>query len=108
MSIKVKVLTVKVKRVQTDLKHDAKYHVKHIIKFGDFNVGRVGRLLTLPNKMQFFLGQEPEEIFLERIDVDDVNDLTKEILGCWLLILVLSHCKIRLNSQFQNRKAIFL
>ena len=63
------------------MKHADKYHVKHIIKFGDYNVGREGQLLTLPNYMQFLLDLEPEEIVLEPIDVDAVNALAKKILG---------------------------
>ena len=57
-----------------------KYHVKQIIKFGDYNVGRDGQLLTLPNYMQFLLDLEPEEIILKPIDVDVVNALAREIL----------------------------
>ena len=56
-----------------------KYHVKQIIKFGDYNVGRDGQLLTLPNYMQFLLDLEPEEIVLEPINVDAVNTLAKII-----------------------------
>lgn len=55
--------------------------MKHIIKFGDYNVGREGQLLTLPNYMQFLLDLEPEKIVLEPIDVDAVNALAKKILG---------------------------
>ena len=58
-----------------------KYHVKHVIKFGDYNIGRDGQLLTLPNYMQFLLDLEPEEIVLDTIDVDALNSLAKEIVG---------------------------
>lgn len=63
------------------MKHADKYHVKHIIKFGDYNVGREGQLLTLPNYMQFLLDLEPEEIILKPTDVDAVNAIAKKILG---------------------------
>ena len=53
--------------------------MKQIIKFGDYNVGRDGQLLTLPNYMQFLLDLEPEEIVLEPINVDAVNTLAKII-----------------------------
>ena len=56
--------------------------MKHIIKFGDYNVGREGQLLTLPSYMQFLLDLEPEDIILEPIDVDAVNDMARELLGC--------------------------
>lgn len=78
--LEVKAKTAQAKSVQTVLKHPDKYHVKHVIKFGDFNVGRQGRLLTLPNYMQFLLDLEPEKIILEPIDVDAVNSLAREIL----------------------------
>lgn len=77
----MKAKTAQAKSVQTVLKHADKYHVKHIIKFGDYNVGREGQLLTLPNYMQFLLDLEPEEIILKPIDVDAVNALAKKILG---------------------------
>ena len=68
------------KSVKTVLNHPEKYKVKHVIKFGDFNIGRDGQLLTLPNYMQFLLNLEPEEIVLEPIDVDAVNALASEII----------------------------
>ena len=52
----------------------------HRIKFGDYNIGRDGQLLTLPNYMQFLLDLEPEKIVLETIDVDALNSLAKEIV----------------------------
>ena len=79
--IEVKAKNAKAKSAQTVLKHPEKYSVKQIIKFGDYNVGRDGQLLTLPSYMQFLLDIEPEEIILEPIDVDTVNALAKEILG---------------------------
>ena len=46
--LEVKAKTAQAKSVKTVLKHADKYHVKHIVKFGDYNVGRKGQLLTLP------------------------------------------------------------
>ena len=57
-----------------------KYHVYHAIKYGDYNIGREGPLLTLPNYMQFLLDLEPEEIILDPIDTDGINRLAKELL----------------------------
>ena len=79
--LEVKAKNAQAKSVQTVLKHPDKYQVKHIIKFGDYNVGRDGQLLTLPNYMQFLLDMEPEQIILEPIDVDVVNALAREILN---------------------------
>ena len=79
--LEVKARTSQAKSAQTVLKHPEKYGVKQIIKFGDYNVGREGQLLTLPSYMQFLLDLEPEEIILEPIDVDAVNALAKEVLN---------------------------
>ena len=78
--LEVKAKTAQAKSVKTVLSHSEKYKVKHVIKFGDFNIGRDDRLLTLPNYMQFLLDLEPEEIVLEPIDVDAINALAKEII----------------------------
>lgn len=78
--IEVKAKNAKAKSAQTVLKHPEKYSVKQIIKFGDYNVGREGQLLTLPSYMQFLLDLEPEEIILEPVDVNALNALAKEVL----------------------------
>lgn len=79
--LEVKAKSAKAKSSKTVLAHPEKYHVKHIIKFGDYNVGREGRLLTLPTYMQFLLDLEAEELVLEPIDADSINLLAREILG---------------------------
>lgn len=78
--LEVKAKTAQAKSAKTVLNHPEKYGVKQIIKFGDYNVGRDGQLLTLPNYMQFLLDLSPEEIVLKPIDTDAVNTLAKEIL----------------------------
>ena len=78
--LEVKAKSAKAKSSKTVLAHPEKYHVKHITKFGDYNVGREGQLLTLPTYMQFLLDLEPEEIVLEPIDADALNSLAREIL----------------------------
>lgn len=79
--VEVKARTAQAKSISTVRKHPEKYGVKHFIKFGDYNVGREGDLLTLPTYMQFLLDMEPEEIVLEPIDTDSINSLAKEILS---------------------------
>ena len=79
--VEVKARTAQAKSISTVRKHPEKYGVKHFIKFGDYNVGREGDLLTLPTYMQFLLDLEPEEIVLEPIDTDSINSLAKEILS---------------------------
>ena len=78
--VEVKAKTAKAKSLSTALKHPDNYHVYHAIKFGDFNIGREGPLLTLPSYMQFLLDLEPEEIILEPVDTDGLNRLAKELL----------------------------
>ena len=79
--VEVKARTAQAKSISTVRKHPEKYGVKHFIKFGDYNIGRDGDLLTLPIYMQFLLDLEPEEIVLEPIDTDALNSLAKEILS---------------------------
>ena len=61
------------------MNHPDKYQIKHVIKYGDYNIGRDGQLLTLPTYMQFLLDLEPEELVIEPIDADAVNSLAREI-----------------------------
>ncbi len=63
--LEVKAKSSKAKSARTVLNHPEKYHVKQIIKFGDYNIGREGHLLTLPSYMQFLLNLQPEEIVLD-------------------------------------------
>ena len=79
--IEVKAKSAKSKSAKTVLNHPEKYQVEHIIKFGDYNVGRKGDLLTLPTYMQFLLDLEPEEVVLEPINTDELTRLAKEALG---------------------------
>ena len=43
------------KSLQTVLKHPEHYHIFHVMKVGDYNVGRNGPLLTLPFYMLFLI-----------------------------------------------------
>lgn len=79
--LEVKAKSSKAKSARTVLNHPEKYHVKQIIKFGDYNIGREGHLLTLPSYMQFLLNLQPEEIVLEPVDIDDINRMASEFLG---------------------------
>lgn len=78
--LEVKAKSAKAKSAKTVLNHPEKYSVKHIIKFGDYNIGRDGELLTLPNYMQFLLNLEPEEIVLQPIDTDELTHMARESL----------------------------
>ena len=78
--LEVKAKNAQAKSAKTVLNHPEKYQVRHIIKFGDYNIGMEGQLQTLPNYMQFLLDLEPEEIILAPIDIDAVNALAKRLL----------------------------
>ena len=79
--LEVKAKSAQAKSVSTVLKHPDKYMVHHVIKFGDYNVGRNGQLLTLPTYMQFLLDLEPEQLVFESPDADALNSLASEILN---------------------------
>ena len=53
--VEVKATSGNVKSTKTILKHPEKYHVNSAIKLGDYNVGRMGQILTLPLYMAFLL-----------------------------------------------------
>ena len=53
--VEVKATSGNVKSTKTIMKHPEKYHVKSAIKLGDYNVGRMGQILTLPLYMAFLL-----------------------------------------------------
>lgn len=53
--VEVKATTGNTKSTKTILKHPEKYHVKQVIKLGDYNVGRSEQILTLPAYMAFLL-----------------------------------------------------
>ncbi len=79
--LEVKAKTAQAKSAKTVLAHPDKYNVRRIIKFGDYNIGREGQLLTLPTYMQFLLDLEPEEVMIEPIDTEEVTRLAREALG---------------------------
>ena len=43
------------KSTKTILNHPEKYHIQQAIKLGQYNVGREGKILTLPTYMAFLL-----------------------------------------------------
>ncbi len=53
--LEVKATTGNTKSAKTVLNHPEKYHVGGAIRLGDYNVGRAGRILTLPFYMAFLL-----------------------------------------------------
>ena len=53
--VEVKASTGNTKSAQTILNHPEKYHVNSAIKLGDYNVGKMNQMLTLPHYMAFLL-----------------------------------------------------
>lgn len=53
--VEVKAQTGNTKSTKTILAHPDKYHVRHVIKLGNYNVGRTSSILTLPLYMAFLL-----------------------------------------------------
>ena len=53
--VEVKATTGNTKSAKTILNHPEKYHVDGCVKLGDYNVGRNGKILTLPWYMGFLL-----------------------------------------------------
>lgn len=53
--VEIKSTTGNTKSTKTILNHPEKYHVRSAIKLGDYNVGRMGMILTLPSYMAFLL-----------------------------------------------------
>ena len=53
--VEAKAGTGNIKSAKTVLAHPEKYHVRQAVKLGDYNVGREGKVLTLPMYMGFLL-----------------------------------------------------
>jgi len=53
--VEVKATTGNAKSIKTILSHPEKYHVEQALKLGDYNIGRNGKVLTLPLYMGFLL-----------------------------------------------------
>ncbi len=55
--VEVKAVNGNAKSLKTILMNKDKYHVDNAIKIGDYNVGRVGEVLTVPHYMAFLLNE---------------------------------------------------
>ncbi len=53
--VEVKATTGNTKSLKTIMNHPEKYHVAHAIKLGDYNIGEMNNILTLPMYMAFLL-----------------------------------------------------
>ncbi len=79
--LEVKAGSAQAKSAKTVLKHPDKYFVKHVIKFGDYNIGKDGQILTLPTYMQFLLNLEPDEMIFVSPDANALNAMAEDILN---------------------------
>lgn len=79
--LEVKAKSAQAKSAKTVLAHPEKYQVKQIIKFGDYNIGREGQMLTLPTYLQFLLDLEPEQVVIEPIDTEELTRIARESLS---------------------------
>lgn len=73
--VEVKAENGKTKSAKTVLAHPEKYHVYSQIKFGNYNVGRTGQILTLPWYMAFLLNSQSEDMKVPEIDIKALNEL---------------------------------
>lgn len=73
--LEVKAKSGKTKSLSTVLNNYEHYHVSHTIKFGNYNIGRNGSLLTLPLYMGFLLDFEDDDIILDDLPIDAINDM---------------------------------
>ena len=55
--VEVKATTGNAKSIKTIVNHPEKYHVEQAVKLGDYNIGRNGKVLTLPLYMGFLLDE---------------------------------------------------
>lgn len=67
--LEVKSKSGKAKSMATVLKNEAVYHVKNAIKLGQYNVGREGKVLTVPLYMGFLIKDKIADAIIPDIDL---------------------------------------
>lgn len=79
--LEVKARSGRAKSLSTVLKNPDHYHVAHAIKFGNYNIGRQGALLTLPLYMGFLLDFETDEsLQLDDLDIEAINRMATGVV----------------------------
>lgn len=71
--IEVKANTGKAKSVNTILKNKGAYHVNRAIKFGRYNVGREGEILTIPLYMGFLIKDKISHAIIPDLDLSELE-----------------------------------
>ena len=80
--LEVKARSAKAKSMKSALENKPVYHLNRGMKFGDYNVGRDGAILTVPSYMGFFLEFEGvEDVDLPILNIDEVNRLASEMFS---------------------------
>ena len=70
--LEVKAQGGKAKSMATVLKNQDVYHIGHAIKLGQYNVGRVGNVLTVPLYMGFFIKDRIADTVIPEVDVSSL------------------------------------
>ncbi|MDY6375437.1 MAG: ATP-binding protein [Succinivibrionaceae bacterium] len=74
VACEVKATGSKAKSLNTVIAHPETYHIHRALKFGDYNVGRSGDVLTLPAYMAMFLEfDRADDMILPPVDVEAAN-----------------------------------
>jgi len=77
--VEVKAASGNAKSAKTILSHPDIYHVGHAIKLGNYNIGESGSMLTLPSYMAFLLKDDPIDIIVPEVDVDNLNRIAESL-----------------------------
>lgn len=73
--LEVKAKTGKTKSMNTVLKNENVYHVNNAIKLGSYNVGREGKILTIPLYMGFLVQDKLTDTVIPDIDLSSLITL---------------------------------
>lgn len=73
--LEVKAKTGKTKSLNTVLKNENVYHVNNAIKLGSYNVGRKGKILTIPLYMGFLVQDKLTDTVIPDIDLSSLITL---------------------------------
>ena len=76
--IEVKATTGKSKSLNTVMKNRNIYHIDNALKFGNYNVGRNGGILTLPLYMGFMIRAGDDPGVIPDVDIEKLNSLVQK------------------------------
>lgn len=73
--LEVKAKTGKAKSMATVLKNENVYHIRNAIKLGSYNVGRDGKVLTVPLYMGFLIRDRLTDISIPDVDIRSLTTI---------------------------------